>query len=833
MMFILAQSMVRLEDEWRLELQSWPQGWKGPAFFTFLLFILIAVFWAYQRERRFGATAAVRRFLAGLRSLVLLILLFILLGPAMTRYLHRWMDAYTLVLIDTSASMSLTDEAASDSPADDGARGSDEGGVARSDSASDGAAPAGATRLGRVRDFLLRDNGEFLRALTRSNRVRLIGFDRNARSLGALPYAGEQAGAASREDGADAAAFFARLPDVLPGRAGGPVSNIVGSLREAVEETGASPIAGIVVFSDGAFNEGGRPEGLTRFLEDRGLSVHAVGVGRPGPVLNARLAGISAPDRVLPGDPFEIEVKVTAEGWTGRDVNLMLKETDEKGGTGKLLAQRRIIAGADGARENVIFTHTPEREGVFRYEVIAEKLPGEVLFTDNRITAHVEVSSKQSRVLLVAGHPSWEYHFLERLLMRDRGIELSCWLQSADGSAVRDGDVILRRMPREPRELFEYDVIILLDPDPEEMDAAWCERVDRFVTELGGGLAYSAGRPFSHEFLRRPELSRLCDLFPVVVDPDADLTLNRLGHFQTRPIGIRVDPAARAHPILRHSFSETDGSLDWERLTQVYWFLPILREKPAATVLWRADDATLSQARGGLVLNAVQYVGAGLSSFCAFDGTWRWQRGSDTAFDEYWVRLVRYLSQGKKLAGSERARLVTDAPAYEIGATAIIRAQLFDEDYQPRRVERVEALITLEGESSGLELLPKPDQPGWYEALWIADRAGTGEVRLTQNDGAAAGASLAVPMAVTLPDAEMARTRMDEEALRALANASTSGRYVTLAEANEIPPLIPDRHEVATTRGSSLPLWDRWWTLALVTLLLSLEWGLRRWHHLL
>ena len=99
----------------------------------------------------------------------------------------------------------------------------------------------------------------------------------------------------------------------------------------------------------------------------------------------------------------------------------------------------------------------------------------------------------QLRVLLVAGRPSYDYRHLTRLLERDRTIELSCWLQSADAHAVRDGNKTLVALPREPAEVFAYDALILLDPDPDELDgrlgagrAAFRRRVRRRVAVPGG-----------------------------------------------------------------------------------------------------------------------------------------------------------------------------------------------------------------------------------------------------------------------------------------------------------------------------------------------------------
>ena len=74
---------------------------------------------------------------------------------------------------------------------------------------------------------------------------------------------------------------------------------------------------------------------------------------------------------------------------------------------------------------------------------------------------------------------------------------------------------------------------------------------------------------------------------------------------------------------------------------------------------------------------------------------------------------------------------------------------------------------------------------------------------------------------------------MDRQALMTLARQSDGGQYFEVDETMLIPPLIPDRHEVTTTKSRPIVLWDRWWTLALLVSLLSVEWGVRKWSRLL
>ena len=195
------------------------------------------------------------------------------------------------------------------------------------------------------------------------------------------------------------------------------------------------------------------------------------------------------------------------------------------------------------------------------------------------------------RVLLVSGGPTWEYQYLTRLLERDATFNLSVWLQSADKDAVREGTTVIDHFPRTQEELFQYDCIILLDPQPADVDPAWTACVEQLVGNYGGGLLYVAGRinapRFCHESGTRP----LLDLLPVVIDPnESDLMLNELGHFQTTAWPFFVPSAVANNPVLALSDQPAENTQIWNNLPGVYWHYPVRREKPVATVLLRHSN---------------------------------------------------------------------------------------------------------------------------------------------------------------------------------------------------------------------------------------------------
>ena len=162
----------------------------------------------------------------------------------------------------------------------------------------------------------------------------------------------------------------------------------------------------------------------------------------------------------------------------------------------------------------------------------------------------MQILDDQMRVLVIAGSPTYDYRFLTRMLERDATVDVSTWLQSADVGAVRDGDTIITELPTRQEELFQYDAILLIDPDPENSIRSG-SLVATFVTDHGGGLLYARGTS-TPAFFRSPSRSRSWSCFGAP-EPDAEIILNELGQYQVRAWAGDYPETALGDSILRQT----------------------------------------------------------------------------------------------------------------------------------------------------------------------------------------------------------------------------------------------------------------------------------------
>ncbi len=820
---ILAASPARDVKEFVTELRNLPEGWLFVATLAIAVGICWVVGWMYRREGRVGASPRARTFLAVLRCAVFLTLMLILLEPVRVRILRRWIDSYTLLLIDSSSSMDLADRYAGDSP----------GGKHRS--ASGNSSGERIRRADIMRQLLENDNRRLLKDLTRANRVKLFTFADDVKHVGTLRT--QQERPIEVDASADAGAVQPVAADHLETKfaATGPATNVERAIRRSMESLGGAPTAAIVVLSDGGFNQGAPAGDAAGYARERRIPIHAVGIGDPAAPQNVRIAEVDAPQNAFQQDPFPISVQIVTEALDGVTLPVQLMERNALDGTeGAVVETREMVVGPGGQLSPITFQRRQTRAGRFIYTVQVPVLPAESVADDNSRSVTVNVIESRTRALIIAGSPSWDYQYVSRLLQRDDTFDVSLWLQSADENAVRDGDVIIDHLPVTAEEMFAYDVIVLMDPDPSELSGDCAKLLDRFVSQYGGGLLYTASRLHTTALLREPALAPFRDLLPVSLDPEADLVLNRIGYYQTGGHPLMIPDSAIGHPVLDLGDDPASNRMAWSRMGEVFWHYPVLREKPAATVLIRHGDPRMKNSYGEHVLCATQFVGSGRSGFLAFDGTYRWRRFSEAAFNRFWFQLIRHLGEGKILGGTRRGSLFADSEQVSLGQAVTVTARLFNIRFEPLVRDEVTAEFGLEGEKTDLTLSAKADRPGWFEGRFAPDRVGNYRIRLQLPDaGPKEPAELVRELRVTRPNLEIIKPRMDREALVTLAERSAGGQYYEMDQAGLVPSAIPDLHEEVSIRSRPTSLWDNHWMLMLLVGLLSAEWAVRKWKHLL
>jgi hypothetical protein len=540
---------------------------------------------------------------------------------------------------------------------------------------------------------------------------------------------------------------------------------------------------------------------------------------------------IEAPPNVFVKDPFSVTVHLRSTGLENTTVSVDLLERIEGSDQATLVDTRRTVIPPGGQIEPVVFKRTIDQANRLRLIARASQQEGETLVEDNSKQTTVHVLEQKMRVLLVSGGPTWEYRYLTRMLQRDETVDLSCWLQSADPDAVRDGNTVIEKFPTEQEDLFGYDCIILLDPAPLDIDPAWTTHIETMVSTNGSGLIYVAGRKNAQRFAHNANTQSLLDLMPVVIDTtDADLIINELGHFQATAWPLTVPPEAASHPVLAMAQQSNENALVWSRLPGVYWHYPVRREKPVAAVLLRHSNPRMRNAYGPHVLLATQFLGSGRTAFMGIDTTWRWRRLGDRYFNKFWIQLLRHMVEGKLLGDQKRGLIQTERDTYAVGEPVNIEARLLDARHMPIREARIEGTLSVDGQSDrSIALESQANRPGWYRGRFVVTEIGRHQLRIDLPGGnGSEPAAIRNEFIVGQPDLEFRHTTMNRDSLKTLAVESGNGQYFDIDEVDELPAVIPGKTVSLVLKGHPKTLWDRWWTLTALVVLLGLEWTIRK-----
>jgi hypothetical protein len=785
------------------------------------------VFWLYHHEGRLARGRKV--LLASLRALLLAAAAVIVFYPVLEVDRAQDLRASTIVLIDESLSQAIKDRY--------------QGDLARREALARalGIAPeeiASLSRADLAARALEQGGHRVLADLAGKNHVKAHAFSslplRPLLAEGAAGVVGRGAqpsdGSAPGEPGAGAdpavAAVPIRIEKVEPR---GTVTDIAGALRSAVEAEAGGRAAAIVLVSDGRVTAGEDLKSAAAFLKEKGVPVHAVGVGDPTPTRNFRVTTVLANERVFKGDPVAVDVRLDQRGLDGETARVELLDAFEAPGEAPgapAVVETMDVTFAPGRAEaSASFRFEPKGIGRHRLTVRVEPRPEETFSDDNERTATVEVAEEASKVLLVAGGPSYEYRFLKNLLRRDSRIHLAAWLMSADPDFPQEGDESLKKLPDSPKELFEYDVVILMDVEAQGFPPGFLPMVEEFVGKERGGLVYCAGSLFSPAFFESPDSEPIRAMLPVLIDPaEAKDEAGRAKFFE-REWPLEPTPAAQDHAATRLSSQIARNREIWAEIAGIFWSFPVRRAKAGATVLFVHPDPALARDGAPRPVVASQLYEGGRVLWVGIDAAWRWRSTAEEVYDRFWIQSIRFLTESRLLGG--RRRLVeTDQETYDLGEAMRISALLKDEAFRPLEAE--EATVMVEGPEGlppiEVRLQKDPSIPGWFRGMFVPRAVGSYRIRLE--------ADAAKTVAVAPPALEFEEPRLDEAALRELA-ALTGGSYSTLAEIASVPERIEDRRQTIVTTDEPIPLWDNWLSLCLLAGLLTAEWVLRKWNRLL
>lgn len=767
-----------------------------PSFVLLLLIVAAVGFVAMLYRREHGLTLVRRITLATLRSLAFALVLIVLFEPVLGLELAVRVRSNVLVLVDVSQSMALADRRTTPEAQREAAMAL---GVLSFEDRNQPVPSAqrdrvsGVPRLELARAALQNEEVQLLGRLAADHHVRLFSFGQGVEGIGGI------------DDGS-----AGLPPELLALEADQPATELGVALQEAASRFGGQTIAGVIVLTDGASNQGLDPIDAARALGQRRVPVYPVGIGLADPP-DLAIAGVVVQDTVFARDAVPVRVHLRSSGYAGRTVELVAAVD------GRTVARQQVTLADSGNQfEEITFVPEP-RAGSLKLEVSAETLTDEATIDNNRSTRNVRVIDDKIRVLYVEAEPRWEYRYLRAVLLRDRRLDTYFLMTLGDQELASASDRHIQRFPDQAQELFKYDLIIIGDVPASYFSRQQLELVQQLVRERGGSVLMLAGR-------REAPMSYLgTPLEPVLAVRPATGTLVQIAD----EVAPRITDEGRQSGLTLLDPDPRRSQDLWSLVRPLYELPPLIGAKAGATVL--LDGGAVLPGGDGKPYPLVAWhrYGSGKSMYVGTDQLWRlrFKRG-DEYHTRFWGQSIQFLALSRLLGENRRVRVELERSDYKVGQRVPIFAHALTEGYEPLDMMQLEVQVEALDEQSAtrtLALQPVPDSPGLYQGVFVPDAEGRYRLNPQGVDPEAAAPAELNVESVPL---EMLQPAMQAGLLRQIADVS-GGRFFRMHELPELAEALSTEPRTMIVRREK-ELWDSPLVLIVLIGLLGGEWMLRR-----
>lgn len=755
---------------------AWPwQQYVGAATWNVLLIGLglALVVLVYRLEAR---SRAARIFLGTVRALLVLLVIGLLNRPVITLGQSRVEPSVLAVLLDGSVSMRVKDSGDPQTP------------VARS---------------AAVADTLAASDARVLNELRQTHDVRLYRFD----------------------------STIAPIESPTQATADGQSTDVAGAVRAVLQDLQGQRVAGVVVITDGRDAPARNVAETLGQIGTYAAKVFPVLVGSDKPATNLAIQGVNVQDSAFVGDVVNVRVNLRGTGYAaGHEARVRL--VDKASGQvlqdadGRPAEQSVALAGEAPVDVELLFR--PMQVGPM--DVVVEAVPqtGEIDEEDNTRVAQVAVLDAKINVLYVDGTPRWEYRYLKNEMIRDKTVDISCLLTSADPTFRQEGDRPITRFPESLNELLDYDVILLGDVDPRQFSDFQLQLIAEFVSKLGGGFGMVSGPAYSPHAYRGTAIEPLLPVNIARVAPEpGGMTITQ----GFRPVLTRE--GARSSIFRFFGDRATNEKYIADEMPPIFWHCRGVTAKAGVGEVYAEHPTDTGPDGRRTPLLVLGRFGAGRTLFSGIDDSWRWRYYTgETIFDTYWVQQLRYLARGRKL-GQRQAAFSSVRPVYELGEQARLNLRILNPQLLPQLSEQIRVDIAEESAVAGqpsaavvsqVMLQRQENQPDLYTASFPAQRIGNFVARI----GSIAGGvdDLAAPFRTRVPRLELEQPQVDRAAMTRLAT-QTGGQVLEISQIGKLPAMIPSAAKIVPIE-TARPLWDAPLILIVFVLLVTLEWVMRK-----
>lgn len=214
------------------------------------------------------------------------------------------------------------------------------------------------------------------------------------------------------------------------------LSNLLGGIRTAYE---GRNLTDVVLISDGIANQG-----LSPTFGRYNFAVHTVGVGDTIPKRDVQLKDAVANKIAYLGNQFPIQADVASYGFQGQSGTVVLRQN------GRELSRQTVAFNRAETFQQLTFQTSSNQKGMQHYVVEVLPLSGEFTPRNNRRDVYIDIIDGKEKILLLALSPHPDIKALRNIIEKNQNYELDIRILNGGTAEIPDKVydlVILHQLP--------------------------------------------------------------------------------------------------------------------------------------------------------------------------------------------------------------------------------------------------------------------------------------------------------------------------------------------------------------------------------------------------
>ena len=590
-------------------------------------------------------------------------------------------------------------------------------------------------------------------------------------------------------------------------KADGEHTRIGESLAAAVGDANPAPAGAVLLVSDGRGNGDADPVEAARQARARHFPVFTLCLGtetkgRDVSLLNRRPQVFAAPSQDVP-----LTAEIRSAGYDGQTARVDLLQD------GKIV-QTKSLALNDHHPVAASFLTHQDKAGSYRYTVAVQPQPGEATLSNNQGSIFLQVLKSRVRVLLLEGRPSWDAKFLVQALHTDPSIDIDALYKLTDdkmfalsgGSEDANGAAATVKVPKTAADFAKYDIVIIGKGYEDFLDAAGTDALKSFVADHSGNVIFLRGNPGQ-------ATANLQALEPLQWSDD-----------EINDVRMHVTDEGRRNPAF--DFPATpDPNLVIQKLPTLVSATKVQGEKALSVVLARASGVQTGDRE--MAVLAYQNYGHGKVVSLVGEGLWRWAllppdlKDYGGCYNDFWTQLVRWMVNQSDFLPGQDLTLRTDRFSYAPGE--IVHLMAFARGENRAGLPPV-AMETPGGGITQVTLAKGGGDQADFVGSFKAGKPGEYLARL-----APPGVQPVLAPFSVFPDSEEDLVTAADPAMMHDIAVAGGGELLAARDLRSLPMRLKEADAAAVKHtGDPKSAWDNAAVLALLLMVFSLEWILRR-----